>query len=131
MKQILFSASKAFLTLTFLVALSSGVRAQAVEISNNEVPGAVRYIGTKDRMLQFDVNIPALPVKAVLRITDEGGEVLHVEHLKDGSLNKRFMVPAGLCQRLRFEVAGKGVRLKQSFDIARQLEERVVVTASL
>lgn len=131
MKQVLFSTGKAFLALALFATLSSEVHAQATPMGNNEVPGAVRYTGIKDNMLYFDVNVPAQPSGTVLRIVNEDGEVLHQEHTRAGALNRRFAVPLNLCAKLRFEVAGKTVRLKQTFDIARKLEERVVVTASL
>jgi hypothetical protein len=130
MKQIRFLTSKALFTLALGLSLSTYTHAQTMT-AGGELPGTIRYMGIKDRMLYFDVNIAALPARAVLRIVNENGEVLHEEYARGGNFNRRFVVPAGLCERLRFEVAGKGVQLKQAFDIARQMEERVVVTASL
>lgn len=130
MKQAFF-VSKALCTLTVGLSLTTLSRAQFVVKDYSTEPGLIRYTGIHDRMLQFDVNIPGLPSRSVLRILDEEGNLLYEEYLKTGNFNKRYKVPAGPYGRLHFEVSGRGTRVKQNFNITRQLEERVVVTASL
>ena len=130
MRQVFPSISKALFTLAVCLSLSAAAGAQS-ETARGEVPGPIRFTGISGQMLQFDVNLPAVPSRSMLRITDEGGELLHAEFLAAGNYNRRYKVPATLAGKLRFEVVGKDYRVKQVFDITRQLEERVVVTASL
>lgn len=130
MKHVFLSIGKALFTLAANISLSATAGAQT-EAAGSEVPDPIRFTGISNRMLQFDVNLPAVPSRSVLRITDEGGELLHEEFLPAGNYNRRYKVPAGPAGKLRFEVVGKDFRVKQIFDINRQLEERVVVTASL
>lgn len=132
MKHVFLPIGKALFTLAVCIALSTSSGAQvAVQPYGSEVPGPIRYTGTNGDMLQFDVSIPGVASRAVLRIFDEKGVLLHEEFLSAGNFHRRYKVPTGLAGKLRFEVAGKDLRVKQVFDIARQMEERVVVTASL
>lgn len=124
--------NKALFILAVCISLSATSGAQVVTHPyGGEVPGTIRYTGTRGDMLQFDVSIPGIAGRAVLRIFDEKGVLLHEEFLQAGNFHRRYKVPTGLAGKLRFEVAGKDLRVRQVFDIARQLEERVVVTASL
>ena len=95
------------------------------------LPPAIAYRGYADQFLQFDVNIPALPARSLLRIYDAAGALLFEESLGAGNLNKRYKVVPHLSHRLRFEVVGRGFSLRKSFDVALQVEEKLVVTAAL
>lgn len=96
-----------------------------------EAASPIRYIGHKDDMLCFDVAVPALPGRSVLRLYDEEGQLLYEEVVKAGGLNRRYKVPFNLVKKLRFELSGRNVWVEQTFGISRQVEERLVVTASL
>jgi hypothetical protein len=73
MKQVLFSATKAFFTLGLCLSLLSSASAQTGTQPRTDAASAIRYIGVKDDLLCFDVNVPALASRSGLRIYDEGG----------------------------------------------------------
>ena len=132
MKQVLFSATKVFLSLGLCLSLLSSAGAQTSTQPRPEAASSIRYVGYKDDMLIFDVDAAALPGRSVLRITDEEGQLLHVEVVKPGgNLLRRYKVAADLARKLHFELSGRDLWVEQTFDISRQVEERVVVTASL
>lgn len=131
MKQRFAFTRKPLILLALCLSLASFSEAQTHSERSTGMPASIAYTGFKDNLLQFDVNLAGLPARSVLSITDEEGNLLHVEPVKAGNLNKRFLVAYGVAKRLRFEVYGKRLCVKQTFDIARQMEERVVVTASL
>lgn len=131
MKQVLFSTTKAFFTLGLCLSLLSSASAQTSPQPRTDAASAIRYTGVKDDLLCFDVNVPALPGRSGLRIYDEEGRLLYEEVVKPGNLNRRYKVPFDLGKKLRFELSGRDVWVEQTFDISRQVEERLVVTASL
>ena len=112
----------------FLLSVAAG--AQTATPAADE-PAAIRYTGYKDQLLQFDVHLTDLPARSLVRLYDAAGTILHEESVGTGNLNKRYKVGPYLSPRLRFEVTGRGYSFRKTFDVALQLEEKLVVTAAL
>lgn len=89
----------------------------------------IKFAGSKEDMLLFDVQLDNLPAKGViLRILNEFGEPIYTERISAAFHNCRYKIILNNMEKITFTVSGKGIYYDQTFIISMKSEERLEVS---
>ncbi len=118
----------------FLVSVSllsfNAINAQVAK--TNVINADVKYVGTKEEMLVFNVSYDNTPGdKVVVTLNDKKGNKLFAQSYSDTSFNKQFMVPKELeADKLYFNIQNIKKDLSSTFEVSakEQLVQNVTVT---
>ena len=127
---ILSAISKFTLGVVMFTGVATTAHAQAKYASTIEKNAEVKYIGSADDQVMFNVsyNNPTNN-KFVVTVLDEDGTKLFQSVYNDKKFDKRFKLPKTDKTKLTFEIRNnREIELKQTFEINTRIVEDVVVT---
>lgn len=124
-----FAPKTVFITL-LLINGGNGLFAQkqpGAQITQ-AVESRIRFTGSQDDMLLFDVQPDNLPAKGTeLRILNESGDPIFAERISATSHSCRYRILPNDMEVITFTISGKAFYYNQSFTINRKTEERLEV----
>ncbi len=126
-----FISAIAKLTLgAFLFTLVTSTNVHATGINPADRTADVKYIGTSEDAVLFNVSFDNPDGKKFsIIVLDEDGSPLFQEVYTEKKFNKRFKLPKADRNKLTFVIRDyKGADLKQTFEINTRFVEDVVVT---
>jgi hypothetical protein len=128
-KRVMSAISK--LTLGVLLFTSVAVtETQAATINPGDKITEVKYIGTSDDALLFNVSVdnPTGSKFSVIVLDEEGNQIFH-EIYTDKKFDKKFKLPKSEKNKLTFVIRNfKTADVKQTFEINTKYVEDVTVT---
>jgi hypothetical protein len=115
-----------------VILLSAGVAGMGQQSPAAVFTGSgdkVRYAGTEDNMLLFDVQPESFPEAGKLQILDHAGIVVFEEKIPAGTAVRRYKIPSDEIDisTVTFRLSGKGFSFSQSFSVNYRVEERVEI----
>ena len=119
------------LTLGVLLFTSvAATEAQAATVNPGDKITEVKYVGTSDDAVVFNVSVDnPTGGKFSVIVLDEQGDKLFEEIYTDKKFDKRFKLPKAEKNKLTFVIRNfKTADIKQSFEINTKYTEDVVVT---
>ncbi len=127
-KRLMSTAYKLTLFISFMFLSMAAVQAAVIHLSDK--PIEVKYLGTSDDAVFFNVSVDnPTGAKFSILVLDEDGSQLFQEIYTEKKFDKKFKLPKSEKHRLTFVVRNyKDADLKQTFEINMHYVEDVVVT---
>jgi hypothetical protein len=126
-KQLLM---KAFLAAVLFVTTSSvGIGQQHTSLRIPETGNMIRFAGTEDNMLLFDIQLDGFPEADKLRIFDDNKNLLFEERIPANTRMRRYKILKDEIDisTLSFNMSGKSFSFTQSFSVQYRMEEKVEI----
>ncbi len=102
---------------------------QSQFVATKESPGNIRFVHIEGDMLVFELRLSNLaPKGSRLRISDGENNTIFEEKIRTETYNIRCKILRGDISKINFEISGKKVFLKESFNVKFRTEEKVEVT---
>jgi hypothetical protein len=119
---------KAVLAAVLLVTTGgAGMGQQHTAISIPETGDKIRYAGTEDNMLLFDVQLENFPAADRLQIFDNNKNLVFEEKIPANTPVRRYKILKDDIDisTVSFRLSGKSFSFTQSFSVQYRIEERV------
>lgn len=124
-KQLFVKAVLAAVLLVTTAGVGMGQQLSAVNIT--ETGDKIRYAGTEDNMLLFDVQLENFPAADRLQIFDNGKNLVFEEKIPVNTPVRRYKISKDDIDisTVSFRLSGKSFSFTQSFSVHYRIEERV------
>ena len=130
MKPVKFFVKAALIICVLSTTTVRSLSAQQTLATTNSATAPIRYMGSQDGLLVFEVNL-TLPAnkRTDLRILDGFGNAIFEERLTGTTHKKRYKITGENGRRISFQVITGQSTIRQSFDINYKVAETWEVVA--